>query len=270
MRSTVGTVTDTNALLRVLFSRLGQPHIGGPQAFSFNIPSVTGTGTITVERGSRPPDPVGPRRRDGQPLWRDVTVRKVEGQTETRSFTVAGGMCPRCEGMGTANDIDLTQLYDETKSLNEGDHRARLHGRWLVHAPVRESGLDPDKRIRDYTKEEPEHFLYREPTNQGQGGGSISRTRASSQGPEVVPLQGRRRHATAHSRVRRAGRDLLRLPGLRRHRLNDAARSSKVNGISIADACAMQISDWPRRCAAGRAVRRAAAGEPGRHPRRLR
>src|SRR6201989_3213660 len=94
VRSTVGTVTDANAMLRVIFSRLGKPHIGGPQAYSFNVPSVTGGGAIKVDRGA--------------------------GVTESRTFSVAGGMCPRCEGMGTASDLDLTQLYDETKSLNEG------------------------------------------------------------------------------------------------------------------------------------------------------
>jgi len=94
VRSTVGTVTDANAMLRVVFSRLGRPHIGGPQAFSFNIPSVTGGGAIKIDRGA--------------------------GVTESRSFSVAGGMCPRCEGMGTVSDVDLGQLYDETKSLNEG------------------------------------------------------------------------------------------------------------------------------------------------------
>src|SRR4051812_28209069 len=92
-RSTVGTVTDANALLRILFSRRGEPHVGGPQAFSFNIPSVRGAGAIKIDRG--------------------------DGETVSRSFSVAGGMCPRCEGMGSANDIDLTQLYDETKSLAE-------------------------------------------------------------------------------------------------------------------------------------------------------
>ncbi len=96
IRSTVGTATDANAMLRILFSRLGQPHIGSPQAFSFNIPSVTGSGAITVERGSDKP------------------------KTESRTFTLLGGMCPRCEGTGTVTDIDLTQLYDETKSLAEG------------------------------------------------------------------------------------------------------------------------------------------------------
>src|SRR4051812_1463113 len=94
VRSTVGTVPDANAMLRVVFSRIAQPHVGGPQAYSFNIPSVVGAGAIKIERGG--------------------------GQTESRSFSVAGGMCPRCEGMGTATAIDLTQLYDETKSLAGG------------------------------------------------------------------------------------------------------------------------------------------------------
>src|SRR5215212_201095 len=93
-RSTVGTVTDVNAMLRVVFSRLGKPQIGGPQAFSFNIPTVSGGGAIKIERG--------------------------EGETISRSFSVAGGMCPRCEGMGTANDIDLTQIFDERKSIADG------------------------------------------------------------------------------------------------------------------------------------------------------
>src|ERR1700728_3783085 len=93
-RSTVGTATDSGAMLRILFSRLGQPHIGSPNAFFFNGPSVRASGEMTVERG--------------------------DGKTVTRSFSRAGGMCPRCEGRGTVSDIDLTQLYDESKSLNEG------------------------------------------------------------------------------------------------------------------------------------------------------
>src|SRR5690606_23221411 len=95
VRSTVGTATDANALLRILFSRLGQPHVGSAQAFSFNVASATGGGAITVERGGG----------------------KV---TESRKFTITGGMCPRCEGLGRVNDVDLTQLYDASKSLNEG------------------------------------------------------------------------------------------------------------------------------------------------------
>src|SRR5213594_2949519 len=93
-RSTVGTATDANAMLRILFSRFGQPHIGSPNAFSFNVPSVRGGGAITIERGA--------------------------GKTVSRSFTSTGGMCPRCEGRGTVSDIDLSQLYDDSKSLAEG------------------------------------------------------------------------------------------------------------------------------------------------------
>src|SRR5439155_5078520 len=96
VRSTVGTATDANALLRILFSRLGQPHVGSPQAFSFNIPSVRGSGAITIDRGAEP------------------------ARTASRAFTLTGGMCPRCEGMGSVSDIDLSQLYDDTKSIAEG------------------------------------------------------------------------------------------------------------------------------------------------------
>ena len=94
-RSTVGTATDANAMLRILFSRLGQPHIGSPKAFSFNVASISGAGAITFERGGK-------------------TVK------ERRSFSITGGMCPRCEGRGTVSDIDLTQLFDDSKSLAEG------------------------------------------------------------------------------------------------------------------------------------------------------
>src|SRR5262250_3571735 len=95
VRSTVGTATDANAMLRILFSRLGQPHIGSPQAFSFNVASISGAGAVTLERGGQ-------------------TVK------ERRSFSITGGMCPRCEGRGTVSDIDLSQLFDDSKSLAEG------------------------------------------------------------------------------------------------------------------------------------------------------
>src|SRR5512135_2865083 len=141
VRSTVGTVTDANAMLRVVFSRIGRPHVGGPQAFAFNIPSVSGAGAITIERGGG------------------------GGVTERRSFSVAGGMCPRCDGMGTATEIDLTQLFDETKSLAEG--AIRVPGYTTDGFATRmysESGFfDPDKPIRDYTPTELHDFLYKEP-----------------------------------------------------------------------------------------------------------
>src|SRR5690349_8909228 len=95
VRSTVGTATDANAMLRILFSRLGKPHIGSPQAFSFNVASISGAGAVKIERGGR----------------------EIK---ERRSFSILGGMCPRCEGRGQVNDIDLAQLYDENKSLNDG------------------------------------------------------------------------------------------------------------------------------------------------------
>src|SRR5581483_9365749 len=140
-RSTVGTATDASALLRILFSRLGQPHIGSPNAFSFNVPSISGSGTVTVERGT--------------------------GQTVTPVFTRVGGMCPHCEGRGTVNDIDLTQLYDDTKSLADGAISIpgwKPDSWWTVGVYARSGFLDPDKPIRRYTKKELHDFLYREPT----------------------------------------------------------------------------------------------------------
>ena len=139
IRSTVGTATDANAMLRILFSRLGQPHIGSPQAFSFNIPSVTGSGAITVERGGDKP------------------------KTESRTFTLLGGMCPRCEGTGSVTDIDLTQLYDETKSLAEGAITVPGYTAdgWAVRIFIA-AGLDADKKIRDYSAKELDLFLRQE------------------------------------------------------------------------------------------------------------
>jgi excinuclease UvrABC ATPase subunit len=115
-RSTVGTATDANAMLRLLFSRLGQPHIGPPNAFSFNVPSVRARRERSPSSAAhaRPPSP------PSKALRRDGDVEREAGKTEQRSFTVNGGMCPRCEGMGSVSDIDLTQLYDDTKSLNQG------------------------------------------------------------------------------------------------------------------------------------------------------
>jgi excinuclease ABC A subunit len=224
VRSTVGTVTDANAMLRVVFSRIGRPHIGGPQAFSFNIPSVTGGGAIRIDRGS--------------------------GVTESRSFSVAGGMCPRCEGMGTASDIDLTQLYDERKSLNEGAITVPGYSAdgWSTRL-FRESGLDPDKAIRDYTKKELDHFLYREPTKVKVEGinltyeGLVPKVKKSFLSKDVDAMQP---HVRAF--VERAV-TFSSCPDCGGTRLNEAARSSKIKGVSIADACSMQISDlaeWVR------------------------
>ncbi|HET7026729.1 MAG TPA: excinuclease ABC subunit UvrA [Candidatus Limnocylindrales bacterium] len=225
VRSTVGTVTDANAMLRVVFSRIARPHIGGPQAFSFNVPSVTGAGALVIDRGT--------------------------GKTESRKFSVAGGMCPRCEGMGTASAIDLSQLYDDTKSLREG--AITVPGYTVDGWPTRlfsESGFfDPDKPIRDYSEAELHDFLYKEPVKVRINGinltyeGLVSRIQKSMLSKDVDSLQ-------PHIRtfVDRAV-TFSQCPDCGGTRLNEAARSSRIDGRSIADACAMQISDlaeWVR------------------------
>jgi excinuclease UvrABC ATPase subunit len=225
VRSTVGTVTDANAMLRVIFSRIGRPHIGGPQAYSFNIPSVSGAGAIKVDRGS--------------------------GVTESRSFSVAGGMCPRCEGMGTANDIDLTQLYDETKSLNEGAIKVPGYTAdgWSTRMFSESGFFDPDKPIRDYSAQELHDFLHKEATKVRINGinltyeGLVPRIQKSFLSKDVDAMQP---HIRAF--VERAV-TFTTCPDCEGTRLNAAARSSTIEGISIADACAMQISDlaeWVR------------------------
>src|SRR5947209_2343331 len=139
-RSTVGTATDANAMLRILFSRLGKPYIGSPSAFAFNVPSVRASGGITVERGHR--------------------------KTVKASFSRTGGMCPRCEGRGAVSDIDLSQLFDDSKSLNQGALTVPGYqtGGWNFRLYSASGFYDPDKPIRDYTKKERHDFLYREPT----------------------------------------------------------------------------------------------------------
>src|ERR1700754_1886016 len=140
-RSTVGTATDANAMLRILFSRLGQPHIGSPQAFSFNVASISGAGAVTIERGGQ-------------------TVK------ERRSFSITGGMCPRCEGRGSVNDFDLTALYDDDKSLNEGALTIPGYSMdgWYGRIFRGCGYFDPDKPIQRYTKKERAELLYKEPT----------------------------------------------------------------------------------------------------------
>jgi excinuclease UvrABC ATPase subunit len=221
-RSTVGTVTDANAMLRILFSRLGQPHIGSPQAFSFNIPSVTGAGAITVG-----------------------------GKTEKREFSQLGGMCPRCEGMGTVSDIDLAQLFDESKSLAEGAITVPGYTAdgWSVRI-FTESGFFPaDKPIREFTEAERHDFLYREPVKVKINGinltyeGLVPKVQKSMLAKDVDAMQP---HIRAF--VERAV-TFTACPECGGTRLSEAARSSKIAGVSIADACAMQItdlSDWVR------------------------
>src|SRR6516164_9726228 len=135
-RSTVGTATDANTMLRILFSRLGKPHIGSPQAFSFNVASISGAGAVTLERGGK-------------------TVK------ERRSFTITGGMCPRCEGRGAVTDVDLSQLYDDSKSLNEGALTVPgyTRGGWNSRLYIQSGFYDRDEPIREYTKRELHDFL---------------------------------------------------------------------------------------------------------------
>jgi excinuclease UvrABC ATPase subunit len=225
VRSTVGTVTDASAMLRVVFSRIGKPHIGGPQAFSFNIPSVTGSGAATVQRGA--------------------------GESVERTFTLQGGMCPRCEGMGTASDIDLSQLYDETLSLNQGAVTVPGYTAdgWATRMYSESGFLDPDKPIGKYTKAELNDFLYKEPVKVKLSGinltyeGLVPKIQKSMLSKDVDALQP---HIRAF--VERAV-TFTTCPECGGTRLNEAARSSKIKGLSIADACAMQISDlaaWVR------------------------
>ena len=218
VRSTVGTATDVHALLRILFSRLGQPHVGSSQAFSFNIASATGTGAVTVERG------------DGQHLSRD--------------FTVTGGMCPRCEGMGTVNDIDLSQLVDESRSLADGAITVPGYtaGGWYVR--VFGAVVPADVPVGQFTPEQRHDLLfYGEPRKVRLDNlgltyeGLVPRIQKSLLSKDVDSLQP---HLRAF--VERAV-TFARCPECDGTRLNAAARSSKIRGISIADACAMQISD---------------------------
>ncbi|MDL4815333.1 excinuclease ABC subunit UvrA [Actinomadura opuntiae] len=219
-RSTVGTATDANAMLRILYSRLGRPHIGSPKAFSFNVGSISGAGAVTVERGGR-------------------TVK------ERRAFSITGGMCPRCEGRGSVSDIDLTQLYDESKSLNEGALTIPGYSMDGWYGRIfRGCGLfDPDKPIRKYTKRELDDLLHKGPTKIKVDGinltyeGLIPKIQKSMLSKDVDALQP---HIRAF--VERATTTTV-CPDCDGTRLTEAARSSKIKGISIADACAMQISD---------------------------
>ncbi|MFD8727938.1 MULTISPECIES: ATP-binding cassette domain-containing protein [unclassified Streptomyces] len=226
-RSTVGTATDANAMLRILFSRLGKPHIGSPNAFSFNVASVKASGAITVQRGA------GTR-------------------TEKQTFTRTGGMCVRCEGRGTVSDIDLTQLYDDTKSIAEGAFTIpgwKSDSWWTVRTYAESGFLDPDKPIREYTKKEMGDFLHREPTKVKVEGvnltfeGLIPKIQKSFLSKDKEAMQP---HIRAF--VERAV-TFTTCPECEGTRLSEGARSSKIGKINIADACAMQISDladWVR------------------------
>jgi excinuclease UvrABC ATPase subunit len=218
-RSTVGTVTDANAMLRLLWSRLGKPHIGPATAFSFNVPMRKASGAMTADKGE------GER----------IVVRDV---------VYLGGMCARCEGMGSINDIDLSQLYDDSKSLSEGALAVPGYTADGWQAKIFEAaGLDLDKPIKKYTKKERHDFLYKESTKIKANGinityeGLVPRIQKSFLSKDVDALQP---HIRAF--VERAV-TFTTCPDCQGTRLNEAARSSKINGKNIADACAMQIND---------------------------
>jgi excinuclease UvrABC ATPase subunit len=225
-RSTVGTATDADALLRILFSRLGQPHIGSPAAYSFNVASVHGSGGITVDRG-------------------DKTV------TRSASFSRTGGMCPRCEGRGAISDFDLSALYDDSKSLNEGALTIpgySMEG-WYGRIFRGAGYFDPDKPIKKFNKRELHDLLYREPTKIKVEGinltyaGLIPSIQRSMLAKDVDAMQPHIRAFVERAVV------FTTCPDCGGTRLSEAARSSKIDGVSIADVSAMQISDlagWVR------------------------
>src|ERR687890_377348 len=226
-RSTVGTATDANAMLRILFSRLGTPHVGPPTAFSFNVPTRKASGVMSTEKAGG----------------------RVE-KAVVRDVVYMGGMCPRCEGMGSVSDFDLTALFDESKSLNEGGLMVPGYSRAGWYAPLFQGiGLDLDKPIGKYTKKEMSDLLYKEPTKIKLEGvnltyeGVIPRIQKSMLSKDVDALQ---------PHVRRFVERVITFqtcPECDGTRLTPEARSSKIEGRNIADLCAMQISDlagWVR------------------------
>ncbi len=226
-RSTVGTATDVHAMLRLLFSRIGQPHVGSPQAFSFNVPSVSGAGAITIATG------------------------KDKGKKERRSFEITGGMCPECEGLGQVSDIDLDELLDRSLSLRAGAIKVPGYtpDGWMVKGFADSGFVDGDKPIVDYSAQELHDLLYKETTKV-----KIAGINMTYEGlvPKVTKsmLQKDRDSLQLHVRafVDRAVK-FMPCPACDGTRLNEGARSSKIAGASIADAAAMQITDlaaWVR------------------------
>ncbi|HEY3437576.1 MAG TPA: excinuclease ABC subunit UvrA, partial [Actinotalea sp.] len=224
VRSTVGTATDVNAMLRILFSRLGTPHIGSPQAFSFNVASASGVGQFKVDKGEA------------------TTAQK-------RSFTITGGMCPRCEGMGSVSDMDRTQLYDATKSLSEGAITVPGYSADGWYGRIFSAVVPGDVPIGRFTTRQLQEFLYGEPRKIKVEGinltyeGLIPKIQKSILSKDVDTMQP---HIRAF--VERAV-TFTTCPECEGTRLSAGARSSKIKGISIADVCAMQITDlaaWVR------------------------
>ncbi|HEV7188443.1 MAG TPA: excinuclease ABC subunit UvrA [Blastococcus sp.] len=226
-RSTVGTATDANAMLRILFSRLGTPHIGPPTAFSFNVPTRRASGVMSTEKAGG----------------------RVE-KSVVRDVVYMGGMCPRCEGMGSVSDFDLTALYDESKSLNEGGLTVPGYSMQGWYGRLFQGiGLDLDKPIGTYTKKQLDDLLYKAPTKIKVEGvnltyeGVIPRIQKSMLSKDVEAMQP---HIRAF--VERAI-TFQPCPECDGTRLTPEARSSRIRGKNIADLCRMQISDlagWVR------------------------
>jgi excinuclease UvrABC ATPase subunit len=225
-RSTVGTVTDTNAMLRILFSRIGKPHVGPPTAFSFNVPTRTASGVMKTDKGQ------------GE-------------KTVVRNAVYQGGMCPRCEGMGAVSDFDLSALYDDSLSLNEGALTIPGYSMDGWYGRIfRGSGFfDPDKPIGKFTKKELHDLLHKEPTKIKVEGinltyeGLIPKIQKSMLSKDVDSLQP---HIRAF--VDRAI-TFTTCPECDGTRLSKQARSAKIAGRNIAEVCTMQISDladWVR------------------------
>lgn len=220
-RSTVGTATDVHAMLRVLFSRLGQPHVGSSQAFSFNVPSISGAGAVTIATGAK------------------------KGQKQRRSFEITGGMCPECEGLGQVGDLDLDQLVDASLSLNAGAILVPGYTAdgWMVRVFSESGFVDPDKPVRDFTPQEHADFFYKEQTKV-----RIANTNMTYEGlvPKITKsmLQKDRDSLQPHVRafVDRAA-TVVACPACEGTRLNEGARSSRIGDVNIADAAAMQITD---------------------------
>ena len=229
-RSTLGTVTDVNALLRILFSRLGTPHIGSPQAFSFNVATVSGKGALTVEKSGA----------------------KGGGKSvERKSFHVQGGQCPHCEGMGVVSDFDLTALFDSSKSLNEGALTVPGYSMdgWYGRIFAGSGYFDMDKPLGKYTQRELDDLLYKEPVKL-----KIEGINLTYQGviPQIQKSMLSKDREAMQPHIRAFVDRVITFqdcPECGGTRLNEIARSSLIEGRSIADACAMQVSDlaeWVR------------------------